>query len=58
MLTGGNIGKRCVRIDGLGVPFSITVFSSAANADASIRERESREGVQVNMGRVASVVKV
>ncbi|KAI6676180.1 hypothetical protein NL676_036976 [Syzygium grande] len=56
-IPGGNIGKRYARIDELGVPFSITVLSRAADADATIRERDSREGVQVKMGIVASVVK-
>ncbi|KAI6676209.1 hypothetical protein NL676_037005 [Syzygium grande] len=54
-IPGGNIGKRYVSIDELGVPFSITVLSCAA--DATIQERDSREGVQVKLGKVASVVK-
>ncbi|XP_068666182.1 glycine--tRNA ligase, mitochondrial 1-like [Aristolochia californica] len=52
-VTGTSIGKRYARTDELGVPFAITVDS--ANS-VTIRERDSKEQVRVDLDKVASVV--
>lgn len=53
-VTGTSIGKRYARTDELGVPFAITVDSTSS---VTIRERDSKQQIRVNMDEVASVVK-
>ncbi|XP_041012670.1 glycine--tRNA ligase, mitochondrial 1-like [Juglans microcarpa x Juglans regia] len=53
-ITGTSIGKRYARTDELGVPFAITVDSTSS---VTIRERDSKDQVRVNVGEAASVVK-
>ncbi|KAL0425198.1 UNVERIFIED_CONTAM: Glycine--tRNA ligase, mitochondrial 1 [Sesamum radiatum] len=53
-ITGTSIGKRYARTDELGVPFAITVDSAPS---VTLRERDSRQQVRVNVDEVASVVK-
>lgn len=54
MLTGTSIGKRYARTDELGVPFAITVDSASS---VTIRERDSKFQIRVNVEEAASVVK-
>jgi glycyl-tRNA synthetase (class II) len=54
MFTGTSIGKRYARTDELGVPFAITVDSTSS---ATIRERDSKDQIRVNVEEVATVVK-
>lgn len=51
---GTSIGKRYARTDELGVPFAITVDSTSS---VTIRERDSKVQVRVNVEEVAGVVK-
>ncbi|KAJ9186150.1 hypothetical protein P3X46_005685 [Hevea brasiliensis] len=53
-ITGTSIGKRYARTDELGVPFAITVDSSSS---VTIRERDSKDQIRVNVEEAASVVK-
>lgn len=53
-ITGTSIGKRYARTDELGVPFAVTVDSASS---VTIRERDSKEQIRVNVEEVASVVK-
>ncbi|XP_021294583.1 glycine--tRNA ligase, mitochondrial 1 [Herrania umbratica] len=53
-ITGTSIGKRYARTDELGVPFAITVDSTK---DVTIRERDSKLQVRVDVEEAASVVK-
>ncbi|EOY22661.1 PREDICTED: glycine--tRNA ligase, mitochondrial 1 [Theobroma cacao] len=53
-MTGTSIGKRYARTDELGVPFAITVD---ATSSVTIRERDSKVQIRVNVEEVASVVK-
>ncbi|KAL0380302.1 UNVERIFIED_CONTAM: Glycine--tRNA ligase, mitochondrial 1 [Sesamum angustifolium] len=53
-ITGTSIGKRYARTDELGVPFAITVDSAPS---VTLRERDSRQQIRVNVDEVASVVK-
>ncbi|XP_022730589.1 glycine--tRNA ligase, mitochondrial 1-like [Durio zibethinus] len=53
-MTGTSIGKRYARTDELGVPFAITVDSTSS---VTIRERDSKVQIRVNVEEVASVVK-
>ncbi|XWS39405.1 hypothetical protein CRYUN_Cryun18bG0051700 [Craigia yunnanensis] len=53
-ITGTSIGKRYARTDELGVPFVITVDSTK---DVTIRERDSKLQVRVDVEEAASVVK-
>ncbi|KAK8564020.1 hypothetical protein V6N13_005763 [Hibiscus sabdariffa] len=53
-ITGTSIGKRYARTDELGVPFAITVDSTK---NVTIRERDSKLQVRVNVEEAASVVK-
>ncbi|KAE8660891.1 Glycine--tRNA ligase 1 [Hibiscus syriacus] len=53
-ITGTSIGKRYARTDELGVPFAITVDSTA---DVTIRERDSKLQVRVSVEEAASIVK-
>ncbi|XP_028754173.1 glycine--tRNA ligase, mitochondrial 1 [Neltuma alba] len=53
-VTGTSIGKRYARTDELGVPFAITVDSESS---VTIRERDSKDQVRVNVEEAASVVK-
>ncbi|KAF6169744.1 hypothetical protein GIB67_004136 [Kingdonia uniflora] len=53
-ITGNSIGKRYARTDELGVPFAITVDSDTS---VTIRERDSKDQIRVNVEEVASVVK-
>ncbi|KAI4304880.1 hypothetical protein MLD38_040339 [Melastoma candidum] len=53
-MTGTTIGKRYARTDELGVPFAITVDSQV---DVTIRERDSKDQVRVNIKEAASVIK-
>ncbi|KAG8379652.1 hypothetical protein BUALT_Bualt07G0111300 [Buddleja alternifolia] len=53
-ITGTSIGKRYARTDELGVPFAITVDKATA---VTIRERDSKQQIRVNVDEVASVVK-
>lgn len=51
---GTSIGKRYARTDELGVPFAITVDSTSS---VTIRERDSKQQIRVNVDEVASVIK-
>lgn len=51
---GTSIGKRYARTDELGVPFAITVDSTSS---VTVRERDSKQQIRVNVDEVASVVK-
>ncbi|KAL6496857.1 hypothetical protein OROGR_028786 [Orobanche gracilis] len=53
-ITGTSIGKRYARTDELGVPFAITVDSESS---VTIRERDSKDQVRVDVEKAASVVK-
>ena len=53
-ITGTSISKRYARTDELGVPFAITVDSETS---VTIRERDSKEKIQVSVEEVASTVK-
>ncbi|PWA60601.1 hypothetical protein CTI12_AA377700 [Artemisia annua] len=53
-VTGTSIGKRYARTDELGVPFAVTVDSTTS---VTIRERDSRDQIRVNVDEVATVVK-
>ncbi|KAL8481006.1 hypothetical protein ACS0TY_027515 [Phlomoides rotata] len=53
-ITGTSIGKRYARTDELGVPLAITVDSTSS---VTVRERDSRKQVRVNVDEVASLVK-
>ncbi|KAI5600965.1 hypothetical protein BDE02_01G059800 [Populus trichocarpa] len=53
-ITGTSIGKRYARTDELGVPFAITVDSTSS---VTIRERDSKDQIRVNVQEAASVVK-
>ncbi|KAK6912539.1 Anticodon-binding [Dillenia turbinata] len=53
-ITGTSIGKRYARTDELGVPLAITVDETDS---ITIRERDSKKQVRVNVDEVASVVK-
>ncbi|XP_071709249.1 glycine--tRNA ligase, mitochondrial 1-like [Rutidosis leptorrhynchoides] len=53
-ITGTSIGKRYARTDELGVPFAVTVDSTTS---VTIRERDTKEQVRVNVDEVAAVVK-
>jgi glycyl-tRNA synthetase len=52
--TGASIGKRYARTDELGVPFAITVDSVST---VTIRERDSKDQIRVNVDEVASVIR-
>lgn len=51
---GTSIGKRYARTDELGVPFAVTVDSTSS---VTIRERDSKDQIRVDVENVASVVK-
>ncbi|KAK6153860.1 hypothetical protein DH2020_013499 [Rehmannia glutinosa] len=53
-ITGASIGKRYARTDELGVPFAITVDSTSS---VTVRERDSKQQIRVNVDEVASLVK-
>ncbi|MQM11571.1 hypothetical protein Taro_044484 [Colocasia esculenta] len=53
-ITGTSIGKRYARTDEIGVPFAITVDSTTS---VTIRERDSRQQIRVNLEEVSSVIK-
>ncbi|KAM6553011.1 hypothetical protein CsatB_013773 [Cannabis sativa] len=53
-ITGTSIGKRYARTDELGVPFAVTVDSTTS---VTIRERDSKDQIRVNVEDAASVVK-
>ncbi|KAH0716271.1 hypothetical protein KY284_009176 [Solanum tuberosum] len=53
-ITGTSIGKRYARTDELGVPFAITVDSASS---VTVRERDSKDQVRVDVEKVASVVR-
>ncbi|XP_028068319.1 glycine--tRNA ligase, mitochondrial 1-like [Camellia sinensis] len=53
-ITGTSIGKRYARTDELGVPLAITVDSTTS---VTLRERDSKKQIRVNVEEVASVVK-
>ncbi|XP_042003325.1 glycine--tRNA ligase, mitochondrial 1-like [Salvia splendens] len=53
-VTGTSIGKRYARTDELGVPFAITVDSTSS---VTVRERDSKQQIRVNVDEVASVAK-
>lgn len=53
-IAGTSIGKRYARTDELGVPFAITVDSTSS---VTVRERDSKDQVRVDVEKVASVVK-
>ncbi|KAK6927599.1 WHEP-TRS domain [Dillenia turbinata] len=53
-ITGTSIGKRYARTDELGVPLAITVDETDS---VTIRDRDSKKQVRVNVDEVASVVK-
>ena len=52
--SGTSIGKRYARTDELGVPFAITVDSTSS---VTIRERDSKVQIRVNVEEVARAVK-
>lgn len=54
LFPGTSIGKRYARTDELGVPLAITVDSTSS---VTIRERDSKDQIRVNVEEVASVVK-
>lgn len=51
---GTSIGKRYARTDEIGVPFAVTVDSTTS---VTIRERDSKEQIRVEVDKVASIVK-
>ncbi|PWA70621.1 hypothetical protein CTI12_AA289610 [Artemisia annua] len=51
---GTSIGKRYARTDELGVPFAITVDKDTS---VTIRERDSKDQIHVNVDEVVTVVK-
>ncbi|MCL7030843.1 hypothetical protein MKW94_014998 [Papaver nudicaule] len=53
-ITGTSIGKRYARTDELGVPFAITVDTTTT---VTIRERDSKDQIRVEIEKVAGVVK-
>ncbi|XP_073295666.1 glycine--tRNA ligase, mitochondrial 1-like [Primulina huaijiensis] len=53
-ITGTSIGKRYARTDELGVPFAVTVDSTSS---VTVRERDSKQQIRVNVDEVASVIK-
>lgn len=53
-IAGTSIGKRYARTDELGVPFAITVDSTSS---VTVRERDSKDQVRVDVEKVASVVR-
>ncbi|XP_051147741.1 glycine--tRNA ligase, mitochondrial 1-like [Andrographis paniculata] len=53
-ITGNSIGKRYARTDELGVPLAITVDSTSS---VTIRERDSKQQIRVNVDEVPSVIK-
>ncbi|CAK7336847.1 unnamed protein product [Dovyalis caffra] len=53
-ITGTSIGKRYARTDELGIPFAITVDSTSS---VTIRERDSKVQIRVDVEEAASVVK-
>ncbi|KAL8228389.1 hypothetical protein R6Q57_015973 [Mikania cordata] len=53
-ITGTSIGKRYARTDELGVPFAVTVDSASS---VTIRERDSKDQIRVNVDEVAAVIK-
>ncbi|KAK6127900.1 hypothetical protein DH2020_038329 [Rehmannia glutinosa] len=53
-ITGTSIGKRYARTDELGVPLAITVDSTTS---VTVRERDSKQQIRVNVDEVASLVK-
>ncbi|KAL3633133.1 hypothetical protein CASFOL_026117 [Castilleja foliolosa] len=53
-ITGTSIGKRYARTDELGVPLAITVDTATT---VTIRERDSKQQIRINVDEVASVVK-
>lgn len=54
LAVGTSIGKRYARTDEIGVPFAVTVDSTTS---VTIRERDSRQQIRVNIKEVVSVVK-
>jgi len=52
--TAISIGRRYARTDEIGVPFAVTVDSTT---NVTIRERDSKEQIRVDITEVASVVK-
>ncbi|PWA84971.1 glycyl-tRNA synthetase / glycine--tRNA ligase [Artemisia annua] len=53
-ITGTSIGKKYARADELGVPFAVTVDSATS---VTIRERDSKDQIRVNVNEVAAVIK-
>ncbi|PWA82758.1 glycyl-tRNA synthetase / glycine--tRNA ligase [Artemisia annua] len=53
-ITGTSIGKKYARADELGVPFAVTVDTETS---VTIRERDSKEQIRVNVDEVAKLVK-
>ncbi|XP_057767704.1 glycine--tRNA ligase, mitochondrial 1-like isoform X2 [Salvia miltiorrhiza] len=53
-VTGTSIGKRYARTDELGVPFAVTVDTTSS---VTVRERDSKQQIRVDVDEVASVVK-
>lgn len=53
-ISGATIGKRYARTDELGIPFAITVDSTSS---VTIRERDSKDQIRVNVEEVVSVVR-
>ena len=54
IFAGTSIGKRYARTDELGVPYAITVDSTSS---VTIRERDNKQQIRVNVDEVASVIK-
>jgi glycyl-tRNA synthetase len=54
LLAAISIGRRYARTDEIGVPFAVTVDSATS---VTIRERDSKEQIRVDINEVASVVK-
>ncbi|PUZ46925.1 hypothetical protein GQ55_7G123000 [Panicum hallii var. hallii] len=53
-MTGNTIGKRYARTDELGVPLAITVDNTTS---VTVRDRDSKDQIRVEVDEVASVVK-
>lgn len=55
----GSIGRRYVRSDEIGIPFSITIdFDSLKHpATVTLRERDSKEQLRIPMDEIVAVVR-
>lgn len=53
-IAGNTIGKRYARTDEIGVPLAITVDNTTS---VTVRDRDSKDQIRVEVDEVASVVK-